>query len=381
MGMSGSQARLLSITSRLNDVEFKAQGVMAQKVSLATRRDRVYKEYTEALDATKYEVMVLNPNTGYTNYIEANYKNCCMYNDNMIKQYALRNNQTNKIMASPEIVEAYELYGNDKYTFAYAMMGFDGCFSESPYHNTHGCEIGVGEAQDDYGYYSNVGTGYDLYLTDVEKSVMDEFGGAEFAGAYDEIVNEKDDALKKEKLLDFRDALYKKLGAEIFEATQDIRIANDSRYSGEDDTYSDVKREIEYYATLWEAIDEAGGYELISEDHVSGENCDEWFKNMVEAGLITIMEFDATGYEDEWSDTAVSISLGMNYLQEVPDEELIKKAEIEYEYKLGLINDKDAEYDKELNELEIESSALKQEIESLNTVIGENIDRSLDIFQ
>ena len=48
MGMSGSQARLLSITSRLNDVEFKAQGVMAQKVSLATRRDRVYKEYTEA---------------------------------------------------------------------------------------------------------------------------------------------------------------------------------------------------------------------------------------------------------------------------------------------------------------------------------------------
>lgn len=383
MGMSASQARLLSLTSRLHDVEFQAQGVQAQKIALATRKDQVYREYTNALDATKYEVMIQDQASGYTDYVEANFKTCCTFNDSMVRQYALRDNQTGKIMVSNEIAEAYELYGNDKYTFAYAMMGFTESFSEKDWHYTHGCEIGVGQAQDiydNYGGFSETGTGYDLYMTDVEAKVFEDHPSAELQALYDSMVKIKDDTARQAALLDFRDALYATLGSEIFEATQDIRSANDSRYTGENDTYQDVKREIEYYATLWEAINEAGGYTTIDERNVSGENSDEWFKNMVEAGLVTILAFDETGAEDEWSETSVATSLGMNYLQEVEDTELIKKAEIEYEYQLALINDKDAEYDNKLNQLETERTAITTEMESIQTVIDENQQRTFEIF-
>lgn len=381
MGMSASQARLLSLTSRLHDVEFKAQGVQAQKIALATRKDQVYKNYTNALDATKYEVMIMDPKSGYTDYIEADYKTCCTYNDNMVRQYALRDNQTNKIMVSNEVAEAYDLYGNDKYAFAYAMMGFTDTFSPNSYLGAQGCEIGIGEAQDDYGYYSNTGTGYDLYMTDVEQSVFDKHAAdGELQSMYDDMIAIEDDGERKKALDNFRELLYSKYGSEIFEATQDIRISTDSSYTGKNDTFSDVKREIAYYVTLWEAIDEAGGYTTIDEKHISGDDSDEWFKNMVEAGLVTIMAFDENGASDEWSETSVATSLGMNYLQEVEDEELIKKAEIEYEYQLDLINQKDAEYDNELNQLETERSAIKTEIESINTVIDENQERTFDLF-
>ena len=50
MGMAASQARLLSITSRLHDVEYKAQNLQNAKLQLATQQDTAYEEYLEALD-------------------------------------------------------------------------------------------------------------------------------------------------------------------------------------------------------------------------------------------------------------------------------------------------------------------------------------------
>ena len=50
MGMAASQARLLSITSRLHDVEYKAQNLQNAKLQLATQEDAAYDEYLKALD-------------------------------------------------------------------------------------------------------------------------------------------------------------------------------------------------------------------------------------------------------------------------------------------------------------------------------------------
>lgn len=38
MGMAASQARLLTLTSRLHDVEYKAQNIESQKIALATQK-------------------------------------------------------------------------------------------------------------------------------------------------------------------------------------------------------------------------------------------------------------------------------------------------------------------------------------------------------
>ena len=53
MGMSASQARLLSITARINDVEFKSQSISNTKIRLADESEQVSKAYTEALNKTK----------------------------------------------------------------------------------------------------------------------------------------------------------------------------------------------------------------------------------------------------------------------------------------------------------------------------------------
>lgn len=53
MGMSASQARLLSITARINDIEFKSQSVSNTKIRLADESEQVAKKYTEALNKQK----------------------------------------------------------------------------------------------------------------------------------------------------------------------------------------------------------------------------------------------------------------------------------------------------------------------------------------
>ena len=53
MGMSASQARLLSITSRINDIEFKSQQISNVKIRLADESEQVAQDYTKALNKTK----------------------------------------------------------------------------------------------------------------------------------------------------------------------------------------------------------------------------------------------------------------------------------------------------------------------------------------
>ena len=54
MGMSASQARFLSITARMNDVEFKSQNISNTKIRLADESEQVSKKYTEALNKQKF---------------------------------------------------------------------------------------------------------------------------------------------------------------------------------------------------------------------------------------------------------------------------------------------------------------------------------------
>ena len=59
MGMSASQARLLFVSSRINDVEFKSQQIANTKMRLAAETEEVANNYTRALNQTK--LMFSNP--------------------------------------------------------------------------------------------------------------------------------------------------------------------------------------------------------------------------------------------------------------------------------------------------------------------------------
>lgn len=50
MGMSASQARLMSLTSRLSDLELQAQQIQNQKIRLADMSEQASRKYSDALD-------------------------------------------------------------------------------------------------------------------------------------------------------------------------------------------------------------------------------------------------------------------------------------------------------------------------------------------
>ena len=55
MGLAASQARLLSLTARMHDIEYKAQNLEAQKLQMANQSQQVYQEYEDALNKQKVQ--------------------------------------------------------------------------------------------------------------------------------------------------------------------------------------------------------------------------------------------------------------------------------------------------------------------------------------
>lgn len=67
MGMSSSQARLLNLTSRMHQIEYKAAKIEAEKLQMANESNRVYEEYLEALDAQTININMLAADATITN--------------------------------------------------------------------------------------------------------------------------------------------------------------------------------------------------------------------------------------------------------------------------------------------------------------------------
>ena len=75
--------------------------------------------------------------------------------------------------------------------------------------------------------------------------------------------------------------------------------------------------------------------------------------------------------------TSVSTDTG---LQEVQDEVNLKKAEAQYEADMRRIDMKDRKYDYDLAALDNERNAVKQEMETLQTVAKDNVERTFKLF-
>lgn len=69
MGMSASQARLLTLTARMSDLEFQAQQTSNSKIRLATQSEEVANKYSQALDKKRlvFQTGVNNSTPTYVN--------------------------------------------------------------------------------------------------------------------------------------------------------------------------------------------------------------------------------------------------------------------------------------------------------------------------
>ena len=77
MGMSSSQARLLTLTARMHQIEYKAARLEAMKLQMANESRRVYNDYLEALDKTKIQMKTLTSDGSIT-YRDVNYNDLCL---------------------------------------------------------------------------------------------------------------------------------------------------------------------------------------------------------------------------------------------------------------------------------------------------------------
>ncbi len=374
MGMAASQARLLTLTSRLHDIEYKAQNIQSQKVALATQKDEVYEDYLAALDAKKIQVAYLNAD-GKRSFVDANFSTLCGYSDTRCRQYALSDSKTGKLIVDEETAKMYEEYGTDKYCFAWAMLGYT--------------QFNWSSEQEDaqfIGKDNQDGNPF-VTMTYVEELVFnDHQDDGELVDAYEAIENAESSGDKGEALRTFRDILYEKYESEIFEymnldkqESEEIVLADPENNKITSDTWNDAMEDkFYYYVKLFEKIKEAGGCQVIENQYVSGEKGNDWFNNMVKTGRVIISEWNPDA--KEWQDTSVATSTNVNYLQEVSDDTDLKKAEAEYEHELDVINTKDTKFDQDLSKLETERTAIKTEIDSISQVRDDNIERTFGIF-
>mgnify|MGYP004451808867 FL=1 len=102
MGMSASQARLLSLTSRMHDLEYEAQVLQYSKLDLADIKNKAYDEYEEALDSTKFQMTMVTADG--KEYQDITYQNMIMANAGAVHSlYTLTEAASGKILLPEQI--------------------------------------------------------------------------------------------------------------------------------------------------------------------------------------------------------------------------------------------------------------------------------------
>lgn len=392
MGMAASQARLLTITSRMHDIELQAQQIMDKKVALATQEDAAYQEYTAALDKKKIQVAYSSGIN--TSYVDATFSNVCNFDEsgNRKSQYAIIDANSGRMIVDDEVYDCYQDYKNDKYSFAWAMLGFveSEDYSDFSWSDKYGNNVGVNAGDGDMTEDGHVL----LLMTDAEIEVYnnhsDDAGLKAAYDKYQEAIKGDDFAEQKDALKNFRNILYsdKTRVAEIYDymrldksVDKDECLLNKTYISDFPADFDEtMSRKFEYYANLFEGIQNSGG--CISVTHFSEEfsNDNDWFNSVINSGKAILCIYNKNGSKKGWEETSVATSTNENYLKEGQDDIKIKKAEAKYEHELNQIKRKDADFDKDLNKLETERNALNKEMESVKKVESDNIDRTFKIF-
>ena len=397
MGMAASQARLLSITSRIHDVEYQAQMIQSAKLQLALHEDDAFRKYNEALDAQTLTFQDLKGNR-----IAATFNNLCglgSINNDIAgnNMYVFRDGSDNLIVPS-DVYDGYVSYGgNDPYQFAMYMMvgdGFDISTSELAYFQNDIPDDGTDGIYEKYkekisnlidSIYPDTtcdegGSG----VTDEQKkSLLESIMSTGTIGSqfFTDIPEPTKDAIESlEKITnEYKFMVYNRDGAAIY-----------SSITGDNEDNFDQQK-FNYYLKWGKLIQNEFAY--VDQDHLRGctragdyqkdiENDPELLNQMIQSGRIFIdmVSLNKKGeVEDKTTSAASDSNIAFTNKTSIDQTEL-KRAEAEYEKTMKDIDRKDKQYDMELSKLETERTALTKEYDSVKQVIKDNIERTFGIF-
>ena len=398
--MAASQARLLTITARLHDVEYQAQSVQNAKLTLATQQDDVYQKYLDALDAT---TLTYKTDDGY---VAATFDNLCGYDNITGNTVALRDNR-GALIVPDDIYRGYKDYSKsggklNAYNFAIYMMDID---------NSKNVANGP-EAIHDAEYEAYVKLAPDNEsLEALRKEILEDVLGFhdedESGSDYttpenlydtDRIADDREKQLKYKELMDkYLTKLY--TSTYRTEDTNEICTGAALIYQLVEDDPSIVAEEVDldelnYYIEYYNKIESCGGMCISIEDEKftgtalkhDAKNASDWLQDMVKSGQISIEQVKPKNVHGvsaglTMTGTAPSSDTYISYTETTKvDSRALKKAELEYEHDMKAIDKKDKAYDMTLSKLETQREALKTEYDQIKNVIKDNIDRTFGIF-
>ena len=418
MGMASSQARLLMLTSRLHDIEYKAQRIQDAKVQLSTQEDEVYEAYQKALDATTLTMRIVNGNVQED--IPATFNSvfgigaerpASMPRDEAkgTEGYILLDSR-GRVVVDDDVYDAYHNFQNSRrynnldnaYAFAFYMVegqrNFEQIYHDpsNPNHNKTGLQLAIGKVYNNHRDDLNdkLQELFDVYHKYHPNSWPDEStvawvindngdeDGTVFSHLLGKAMSEWASTDISEEDKEIYDGIvnyfWSHYGNEVF------NIVNDESGTNLDgDDYDSI--EFNYYVRLYNAIQQHGG--CISISDFSGPNGDaatdsEWLTAMIESGQMSIekVTVDKNGNATL---TGVGVSSDTNFnftTTSTIDKAALARAEAKYEHDLKIINKKDEKFDKQLDKLETERTAITKEYDSIKKVSDDNIERSFGIF-
>jgi hypothetical protein len=401
--MAASQARLLSLTARIHDVEHQAQSIQNAKVQLATQSDQVYQDYMAAMNENVLAFDIINGANGQKSTIAANFNNLCSINRAHPAvagtTYALRNSQ-GLLIVEDNVYEAYSegRYKNG-YEFAMYMLLGDGnvnLFYDADSDGIVDDVIGALEnaeleVLEDYLENNSGDSILRTLCTQIEDLVegittipgnatIYDYG--ETADA-DPAFNEEKKENYKKLIEQLKNELYKNHANEIYQ----MLLTNASYGDLGEGEVPDINQEqFDYYVSIFNQIQACGGCISIDEyngPHGNAANDADWLHNMVQSGLISVelVNVDPRTGKTTLSRTSPSSDSTLSFREKTSiDNRALAKAEAEYEHKLKQINSIDKKYDLDLSKLETERNALTTELDTVKTVIKDNVTRSFKIF-
>ena len=379
MGMAASQARLLTITARMHDIEYQAQSIQNAKISLATQSDEVYQEYLEALNATSLTVKDFQGNL-----ITANFNNLCGINAVASQyQYALFD-EKGRLLVQDDIAKGYQSFigkypQGDAYEFALYMLGQYPSEVSEDFHEAYA------ETYDEKVDEIKNGT------SEKDSDLRDLWEQIENLAAENEIKIDGASQLYKTGQDKNLDAMITKFNYQLMKRYSEEMYSKVFAGSGIEEDYDED--DFNYYANIFKQIQANGGTcasianatSISNYDGFDGNaaNDSEWLQKMIQAGKITIdhVNQDKKNGTISFSSTGVPSDSVLEYTTtSTIDKTALAKAEAEYEHKTKELDRKDKKFDLDLSKLDTQRTALKTEYDSVKKVISENIDRTFGIF-
>ena len=381
MGMAASQARLLTITARMHDVEYQAQSIQNAKIQLATQSDQIYQNYLEALDATTLTIKDYEGNT-----IAANFNNLFGIDAVDTKdKYALFDDR-GRLVVEDEIATAYNEFKNsgaesDAYAFAMWMLNPNGCNPE---------DIDLTDAESSIAADTSNLSDKQAKLTKIAAEALNGLNSTDDLDfTYDKAglemaVEQFPENKSLQEALDEYNGLEKSYRYKLYQ--QNPEAIYNKQYGEDGEGYFD-NNDFNYYVRMYNEIQQAGG--CVSIDEFDGPlNGDastdgDWLKNQLSSGKfsISIVNTDKKNGDISFSTTSTATDSSLTETTtSTIDKKALAKAEAEYEHESKKIDQKDKKYDMELSKLETEREALKTEYDSVKKVVSDNIERTFGIF-